>query len=284
MTQKVDISFIVLTYNRADALLKVLESLAPQCGERHQVIIADDGSTGACIDSWVRQLPSFGCAVRHVWHPDTGFTASRARNLGATFSTGNYLVFLDGDCIPSNHFVCAHEALACNGYFVNGNRVLLSESLTKLVTDGRVDLRDISWMQWLKWRLRGDVNKLAQLLYWPGAPWRIQQQFQWKKIRSCNFAVWKSNFEHVNGFDETFEGWGHEDADLVLRLHHAGLRRRNGYLGTEVYHLWHRQFSRDRENCNYSRVVERIKSTLVCAAVGLRENHSRTDVVVTDLN
>ena len=38
------ISFIVLTYNRADALLAVLRSLAEQCSPNHQVVIADDGS------------------------------------------------------------------------------------------------------------------------------------------------------------------------------------------------------------------------------------------------
>lgn len=284
MTGVVNISFVVLTYNRADALLKVLQSLAPQCDRRHEVIVADDGSTAACIESWVRQLPSFGCPVKHVWHPDKGFTASRARNLGALASTGNYLVFLDGDCVPSVRFVQAHEALAQEGCFVNGNRVLLSELLTGQVLAGRVDLRHATWLDWMKWRVRGDVNKLAHLLYWPGAPGRVHQEFRWKKIRSCNFAVWKTDFEKVNGFDETFEGWGHEDADLVLRMHHAGLRRCNGYLGTEVYHLWHRHFSRDSESRNYNRVLERMESGLVCATVGLSENLGSDDVAVTDLN
>jgi len=280
----VRVSFIVLTYNRGEALLKVLQSLAPQCDHRHEIIIADDGSTKACTDVWARQLPTFCCNVKHVWHPDRGFTASQARNLGAMASTGDYLVFLDGDCIPSDHFVRAHEALACAGCFVNGNRVLLSELLTGLVIEGRVDLRRASPMQWLKWRVRGDVNKLAQLLYWPQAPGRIQREFRWKKIRSCNFAVWKTDFEKVNGFDETFAGWGHEDADLVLRMHHAGLQRKNGYLGTEVYHLWHRQFSRASENANYNRVLQRMKSDLVRATVGLSENYSNNDVVVTGFN
>jgi len=277
-------SFVILTYNRADALLKVLEALAPQCGPGHEVIIADDGSTAASRDAWTKHLPAFACPVVHVWHPDTGFTASRARNLGAMASRGRYLVFLDGDCIPSARFVQAHEALAREGCFVNGNRVLLSESLTGQVLAGQADVGKANWIDWLKWRLSGDVNKLAHLWYWPGAPFRVQTHFHWKKIRSCNFALWKKDFEKVNGFDELFEGWGHEDADLVLRLHHAGLCRINGYLGTEVYHLWHRQNSRHGENINYKRVMERVQSGLVPAVVGLRENHSSDDVVSTFLN
>lgn len=284
VTNDTKISFVVLTYNRPDALLKVLQSLARQCKQHHEVIVADDGSSSDCTDYWARQLPSFACRVKHVWHPDQGFTASRARNLGAMVSTGSYLVFLDGDCVPSRHFVQAHEALAAPGCFVNGNRVLLSPLLTGLVTDGRVDLNSASWYQWMVWRLKGDVNKLAQLVYWPIAPGRMQREFRWKKIRSCNFAVWKTDFESVNGFDETFAGWGHEDADLVLRLHHAGLVRCNGYLGTEVYHLWHRQFSRDSESRNYGRVLERMKSDLINATVGLAQNNGCADFVVTTLN
>ena len=111
------------------------------------------------------------------------------------------------------------------------------------------------------------MNKLTQLLYWPSAPFRIEERFRWKGIRSCNFAVWKDDFVRVNGFDESFEGWGHEDADLVLRLHNAGLRRKNGYCSSEVYHLWHHQNNRDTENINYKRVLSRLESGLVKACL-----------------
>ena len=38
------VGFVVLTYNRSDALLAVLRGLAPQCGADTVVVIADDGS------------------------------------------------------------------------------------------------------------------------------------------------------------------------------------------------------------------------------------------------
>ena len=120
-------------------------------------------------------------------------------------------------------FLKAHEALACAGCFVNGNRVLLTERLSARVLSQNADLSKATFQDWLRWRLSGEVNKLTQLLYWPSAPFRIEERFRWKGIRSCNFAVWKDDFVRVNGFDESFEGWGHEDADLVLRLHNACL-------------------------------------------------------------
>lgn len=278
------ISFVVLTYNRVDALLQVLGALAPQCDSRHEIVIADDGSSDLAVAELKAKLPTFRCEVRHVWHPDRGFTASCARNLGALSSTGDYLVFLDGDCVPNARFVQAHEALAQRGFFVNGNRVLLSETLTQQVLSGQVSLANAKIVDWLTWRAQGHVNKLMHLIYWPGAPGRCESQFRWEQIRSCNFALWRGDFLSVNGFDETFEGWGHEDADLVLRLHHAGLTRKNGYLCTEVYHLWHRQSSRVGESVNYQRVLDRIATTSVVAARGVHDHVLANNVVVTSVN
>jgi glycosyltransferase involved in cell wall biosynthesis len=284
MTEDVDISFIVLTYNRPDALLVVLRALATQCGKGHEILIADDGSNAASVQTLKSEMPFFNCPVRHVWHPDRGFTASRARNLGVCNSEGRYLIFLDGDCVPNRHFVAAHTALAEAGYFVNGNRVLCSQGFTQHILTQQVNLVSATIMDWVHWRFQGAVNKLAHLLYWPDAPGRNQKKFYWKKIRSCNFAVWKSDYVLVNGFDETFEGWGHEDADLVLRLHNSGLIRKNGYLCTEVYHLWHQLNSRGNESANYQRVLERMKSNLVKASQGLLEANGMQDVHVTLLN
>lgn len=281
------IGFVVLTYNRADALLPVLRSLAAQCPADSVVMIADDGSRPEQVALARAGLPRFACPVQHVWHPDTGFTAARARNLAATHAArvgADYLVFLDGDCVPNAAFVAQHRRLARPGYFVNGSRVLLSPALTGRVVAGEVDLMRLSATAWLRLRLSGDSNKLTHLLHWPGAPGRDEERFRWKGIRSCNFAVWYRDFSAVNGFDESFRGWGHEDADLVLRLHNAGCRRRNGFLGTEVFHLWHAENSRDGESVNRERVEQRMTSRMVRAEAGLDSARHDRDVIVTEWN
>lgn len=277
-------AFIVLTYNRPDALLRVLKGLADQCDERHEVLIVDDGSTPATLDALKLNLPQFVCRVRHVWHPDIGFTASRARNLGAAHSAADYFVFMDGDCIPNPRFVEAHGQLLERGYFVNGSRVLLSASLTEHVLTNEVELGQARNMDWIRWRRAGGVNKLVHLLYLPKMPFRREKSFRWKKIRSCNFGLWRDDFLRVNGFDESFQGWGHEDADLVLRLHNAGLQRKNGFCATEVYHLWHKENSRTNESVNRDRVNQRLKSGLVRAVRGVDEALKANDVVITSLN
>lgn len=264
-------AFVVLTYNRSDALLAVLRALAPQCGPDDVVVIADDGSRQEHVAALRRRLPPIACPVRHVWHPDVGFTAARARNLGALHAGADYLVFMDGDCVPTPHFAVQHARLAQPGHFLNGSRVLLGERLTADVIKGRVDLAQLTAAQWLRLRWSGDVNKLTHLLCWTAAPGRVQPGFAWKGIRSCNFGVWYRDFEAVNGFDETFSGWGHEDADLVLRLHRHGCLRKNGYLATEVFHLWHRENSRADEAGNRERVERRLRERLIRATTGLAE-------------
>jgi GT2 family glycosyltransferase len=277
-------AFIVLTYNRPDALLQVLRGLAAQCDDRHEVLIADDGSAPTSVEAVLRDLPKFRCPVRHIWHPDIGFTASRARNMAAAQSNADYLVFLDGDCVPNPDFVEAHEKLRESGCFVNGNRVLLSQSLTLKVVAQEVNLQHARWPSWIRWRLSGDANKVVHLIFCPNAPFRKEQHFRWKQIRSCNFGVWRDDFVRVNGFDESFQGWGHEDADLVLRLHHAGLQRKNGFCASEVYHLWHKENSRNNEPSNRNLVIQRMQSNIVRAVKGVENARLATDVVVTKLN
>jgi GT2 family glycosyltransferase len=277
-------AFVVLTYNRSDALLAVLRSLAPQCGPHDVVVVADDGSRPEQVRALRQGLPRFACPVRHAWHPDTGFTAARARNLGALQAGADYIVFMDGDCVPNPRFAAMHRALAAPGHFVNGSRVLLSQALSEKVAAQQVDLAGLQAADWLRLRLAGDVNKLTHLLHWPGAPGRVEPRFRWKGIRSCNFGVWYRDLEAVNGFDESFQGWGHEDADLVLRLHHHGSRRKNGFLATEVFHLWHNEHSRSGEAANRARVQERQRAGTVRAAIGLAEAARSAELRAEPLN
>lgn len=277
-------SVIVLTYRRATALLAVLRALAPQCNAAYEVLVADDGSPAEDLAALQRDLPGFGCPVHHVWHPDTGFTAARARNLAVRASSGERLIFLDGDCVPNPRFLAMHALMARPGEFVNGSRVLMSQRLTAQMEDGRLDVSEAGLAQWLAWRLRGDVNKWLHLWQWPGAPGRTETGFRWRGIRSCNLAVWRADFVAVNGFDEQFSGWGHEDADLVLRLHEHGLHRRNGFLATEVFHLWHPENSRLDASRNRDRVIERQQRHQKRAEQGLLQAVGAADVRVTRLN
>ena len=162
--------------------------------------------------------------------------------------------------------------------------MLLDAALSRRVEAGEVDAASLGAREWLRLRMAGHINKLAHLVRWDAAPGRLQRRFRWKGIRSANFGAWMRDLRAVNGFDESFSGWGHEDADLVLRLHHAGVMRKNGYLATEVFHLWHAEQARDREAHNRRGVEDRIRSGTVRADVGLAEAAAGPAPTVTELN
>ncbi len=93
------ISVIVATYNWPQALRLSLESLKTQSDRNFEVIIADDGSrsdTRELIDTIRADFP---VPIEHVWIEDDGCRKTVVGNLAIAASHGDYLVFIDGDCI-----------------------------------------------------------------------------------------------------------------------------------------------------------------------------------------
>ena len=263
------ISVIVTTYNRDDALAAVLRSLARQTDPDFEVVVADDGSgpsTAALVESWQARA---GHRVVHVWHEDKGFRAAEIRNRAILAARGTYCVFLDGDCIVRPGFVAAHRRLAERGWFVSGNRVLLSRELTERVL--REDLAPERWSlaRWLAERWRGGVNRIAALLSLPLGALRRLRKMAWEGARSCNLAIWRADLDRVDGFDADYSGWGKEDSDIIVRLLHAGVRRKDGNFATGVIHLWHREADRGQLGDNEGRLAEVLGSDGVRARRGL---------------
>ncbi len=233
------ISVIVTTYEREDALAAVLRSLARQIDRNFEVVVADDGSgpgTAALIEQWD---PRLGVPLLHVWHEHNGFRAGQIRNQAMLACQGDDIVFLDGECVTRPDFVAVHRARAEPGWFVSGNRALLSRALTEAVL--REDLKPEFWgyHRWFGQRLSGGVNRLAPFLRLPLGPLRKLRARVWKAARSCNFGAWRSDLHGVGGFDPAYSGWGCEDSDLVVRLVRRGVRRKDGEFATGVLHLWH---------------------------------------------
>ncbi len=107
-------------------------------------------------------------------------------------------------------------------------------------------------------RFKNKINRLSALLKLPLGYARLIQPKKWQKAMTCNLALWKNDFITVNGFDENFNGWGYEDSDLVIRLIHAGIHRKEGRFAVPVIHLWHPQNDRNEHDNNYQRLITRI--------------------------
>jgi glycosyltransferase involved in cell wall biosynthesis len=263
------ISVIVTTYNREDALDAALRALFHQSERNFEIIIADDGSrpaTAAVVESWRSRL---SVPLKHVRHEHRGFRGSEIRNRGIRASAGKICIFLDGDCLAGADFIATHRRLHEPGWFVTGNRILLSRELTELVLAQRLTAETWNFSALLRQRLCGGINRLMPTLRLPLGPLRKLNRDNWEGAQTCNLAVARADLDRIDGFDSAYAGWGLEDSDLVVRLLHAGVRRKDGRFATGVLHLWHPQNDRSQLPANRTRLDEAMRGSRVRALRGL---------------
>ncbi len=266
------LSLIVTTYNRPDALKAVLEALARQeDAGPFEVVIADDGSrpeTAALIQDYA---PAYPVPLIHVWQEDLGFRAAAARNKAAIQASGEYLVFLDGDCLPLPDFCARHRHLMESGWCVAGSRVLLNETFTQELLAGKDPAHVVHWenREWQAAVKLGHANKATARRRWPLGLLRKLGGQRWQRVRTCNLGVWRADFLAMNGFDESFQGWGYEDSDFAVRLIRHGIRVKDGRFAVPVLHLWHRENDRSKQPENWARFEATLKGSHVRARQGL---------------
>ncbi|NJN69633.1 MAG: glycosyltransferase [Nitrospira sp.] len=262
---------IVTTYNRPNALAVVLEGYCGQSDQDFGLVVADDGSkedTAEVVRQFARRAPF---SVTHIWHEDRGFRAAAIRNRAVASTSVDYVIFTDGDCVPSRHFVKIHKQLAEPGYFLGSNRVLLSDELTARVVRERIPIHAWSGMEWARSWSRREVNRVLPLLKLPDSQFRKWSPDRWRGIKTCNLSVWRTDLVRVNGLDASYEGWGLEDSDLVIRLLHAGVKHKNARFAATVFHLWHPEHDRMQLPVNQERLQDLLRSSTVRAAIGLDE-------------
>jgi glycosyltransferase involved in cell wall biosynthesis len=260
---------IVTTYNRPDALVAVLEGYCGQSDHNFELVVADDGSTRETAEV-VKEFEHRGLfPLTHVWQEDQGFRAAAIRNRAVASTSARLIIFTDGDCVPSCNFVKAHKQLAEPGFFLGSNRVLLASGFTKKVLSERLPIHTWSWTNWAQSWLRREVNRLLPLMVLPDGSFRKWTPDRWEGIKTCNLSVWRTDLIRVNGLDESYEGWGLEDSDLVIRLLHAGVKHKNARFAAPVFHLWHQEQDRRRLPKNQHRLDDLLQSTNVRAGVGL---------------
>ena len=97
-------TIVIPTYNRPLQLLECLNSLAALDYplDRYQVIVVDDQS-----DQSPESLVADFCKRMEVTllvQPHRG--PAVARNAGAALSTGEYVVFIDDDCVAASDWLC----------------------------------------------------------------------------------------------------------------------------------------------------------------------------------
>ena len=210
------LAVIITTYNRPDALLAVLTGYLAQKDRNFEMIVADDGSTSETVQIIADIQENANFKITHVWQEDQGFRAAAIRNRALASTSADYIIFSDGDCIPLPHFVAQHRRLAEAGWFLAGNRILMSEALTQSVLANRVPISTWTALRWLSAAMTKQVNRFVPLVPLPVASsLRKIPAKRWEGVMTCNLSAWRSDLMKINGFDETYSGWGLEDSDLV---------------------------------------------------------------------
>ena len=254
---------VVTTYERPDALERVLESVAAQSRPPDELIVADDGSGPATARVVERHARAAGCPVAHEWQPHQGFRAGRIRNAAIARTRCDYVVLLDGDMVLHPAFLAEHLALARPARYSQGVRILLDDAATRRL------LRPGSALP----RLASPGLGLARRTYALHAP-RLARLLRRPAnalvaVKACNQGFWRRDLLAVNGFDEAFTGWGAEDKDLCARLDNAGVARQTLLFASIAWHLAHPPAARDDAAANLRRWRHTVDSRRVRCDAGI---------------
>jgi hypothetical protein len=235
---------IVPTYNRPQALKLCLLSLAQQSRLPDEVLIADDGSGQETKDVVVemtdRLLDRF--PIRHVWHEDVGFRKPKILNETVRQSTGEYLIFLDGDCIAHRHFVKAHLDRSDPDAVLGGKRVEIGREMSEKITqDGTIYNTVSIRLLWDAARRRS--RRVGEGFYVTNRFVRYllhRDRIHLKSIIGCNFSLYRDLFYAINGCDEDFLDGSAEDIDIGVRAVNLGKHLRSVRALAIIFHLWHK--------------------------------------------
>jgi glycosyltransferase involved in cell wall biosynthesis len=240
----VKVSVIVPTYNRPAALRLCLLSLTRQTLIPEEVLVADDGS-GEETAEVVRNFARSGSCpfeLKHVWQEDDGFRKPKILNETARQSTGDFLVFIDGDCMAHRKFVQSHLQSSGPDVIASGKRVDLGSALTEKVLRKGRPLTSLT-LSLLFDSIFSNSRKAEEAL-------RITSPFIRRLLHrdaitddgvwGCNFSVYRELFYKINGCDEDFLDGSIEDNDLGIRVLNYGGRIQSVRALAIVFHLWHR--------------------------------------------
>lgn len=174
------LSVIIPTYNRYDLLRKCLNNFDPDIqtidSTKYEIIVSDDSKQNEEIEILKKEYPF----VDFISGPQKGPAANR--NNGAKKSKGDWLVFIDDDCIPDQDILLSYLNEINKGVYKG--------------IEGYINAD----------RLKQRFDEQSPLNLTGGCFW------------SCNIAVEKGVFNKLGGFDEGFPYAALEDTDFYERL------------------------------------------------------------------
>lgn len=263
------ISVIVSIYNRLDNLDLILRALNLQTYKDFEVIVSEDNNSENTLAflNQARQIYSFD--IKHVNQVNLGFRKTKILNQAVLAASNDYLVFLDGDCIPHSKLLEVYVNYLTPDTICVGRRCYLNNKLSQILWNSK-DLSRLSFFNVLF-----NAKRLGHAFYIPASIWKPKISTRSRSIIGCNFGIYKQNVLDVNGFDEdyVFAGEG-EDFDIDWRL-----RRLNPnfiFLNIKhqaiTYHLYHKMnYTRDEANISRDMKLKKMEEGVFFCKNGIRK-------------
>ena len=238
------VSIIVAVYKDIEALDLIVQALKTQTYKNFEVIIVEDNNSEE-IQQYINSIQ--GLDIKHTSQEDKGIRKMRSLNNGIIKSSGEYLVFIDGDCIPYSTFVDAYVKLAEAGYISSGRRVNLGSKYTKKLRDKEITsykLEKSFLFNFITMVKDSGERHIEEGFYFNPKGWFyntfLKNRNSTVDILGCNYACFREDMFKINGYDE---GYGEtavgDDTDIQWRFKEIGLKIKSARNLANIFHLYH---------------------------------------------
>lgn len=261
-------SLIISVYSKKEELKLIFKMLQLQSIKDFEVIIADDDSPNS-IKSFAEKLAvEYNIRMQFVTHKFKGFGKNRILNKAILAAKSNYLIFIDGDCLPHKHFIKEHIKSSADNTVLCGRRVMLGKKLSdKIKKDpDTLDKGTLKYLTVVNDKLNTKIpsNFAEESIYIKN---RLLEKLLNRKtsLVGCNFSLPKELMKKINGFDEEYNGPGiGEDTDIEFRLKLAGAKFRSVRNKAILYHLYHPLTTESNNNYDYFNNVVKKQDSYYC--------------------
>lgn len=234
------ISVIVPIYNRLEHFRALFICLLRQNRQIDELIITDDGSSQQILDYIADLIPKASFKIKHIYQEDKGFRKTRALNNGVINSEGELLVFCDQDLIFGEEYIEYMEKNIKKGCFLLCRPISVNEEEKDIILK-KIELSN-KYEELLKALPKNYLESVNKTLK-TDRKRRILNILKLSKrgikLVGMSYAVMKSDYLKVNGYDENYNGWGEEDDDFGNRLYVAGVKGKELKTPNMQIHLWH---------------------------------------------
>lgn len=276
----IKVSVNVNVYKDIDALKLIVKALQTQTYNNFELVITEDNDSNE-MREYISGIKNLN--VKHTFQEDRGVRKPTSVNNGIIVSEGEYLIFIDGDCIPYSTFIEAHVELSEPGFVVSGRRCNLGPKYAKLLRDYKISSLELEKSFIYRYPLIAADAKEghAESGFYIKPNGFIYNNFLknrkgTRSIVGCNFSCYKSDMVKINGLDEGYDGESgvSDDTDLEWRFKAAGLKLKSARNVANMFHLYHDRNYRDNKlyHIEYENMCENRKNNIFVCKKGLKQH------------